>query len=53
VFLRTQGKLFSTVRDRKGLLEIFQGFPHPEDLVCQSSLDRDDDNIKSVLSPRE
>jgi hypothetical protein len=42
--------MFSTVRDRKCLLEIFKGLTHVEDL-CQCILDRDGDNIGNVLSP--
>jgi hypothetical protein len=41
------------VRDRKGLLEIFKGWSHAKDLVCQPILDRDGGNIGSVLSPHD
>jgi hypothetical protein len=45
--------MFSATRDRKGLIEMFKGSLHTEDLVCQPILGRDasDMNVGSVLSP--
>jgi hypothetical protein len=46
-------KLFSTTRDRKGLLENFKGLPHADDLKGDPILCRDgsNSNVGSVLFP--
>jgi len=48
-----KAELFSTTRDRKGLLEVFKRLPQADYLLGKPILSRDDSNsnIGSVLSP--
>ncbi len=44
-------KLFSPIRDDKGLFEVFKRLSPSDDLLCDPVLSRDGVNIGIVLSP--
>ncbi len=51
---RSKVKLLDTTRDCKSLLEVFEGLPVLDDLVCKPTLRNGGDcNIRSVLSPHK
>jgi hypothetical protein len=51
--LRAKAELFSTPRDRKCLLEVFESVPVFKDLHGQTVLRRDGGHVGSVLSPHK